>query len=143
MEMPGFGKALESACDRRAALRKRTTAYRLLNGAASGTPGLIVDVFAEYLAVYAYDKDTAERYGDFAALLAQVTGAKGISLKDRSAKGEEGRDEGRDLFGTVPESAEVQEGPLKFRVHPRHPRNVGLFLDTRLLRETLTAGCSA
>ncbi|MDB5049559.1 MAG: SAM-dependent methyltransferase [Fibrobacteres bacterium] len=141
MDLPGFEKALESAWQKRSALRKRTDAYRLLNGAASGTPGLIVDVFAGYLAVYAYDKDTAERYGDFASRLAEVTGAKGISLKDRSAKGEEGREEGRDLYGTVPESADVREGPLKFRIHPRHPRNVGLFLDTRLLRETLTASC--
>jgi 23S rRNA (cytosine1962-C5)-methyltransferase len=136
-----FAKALESAWQSRSDLRGHATAYRLLNGAASGTPGLIVDVFAEYLVVYAYDKDMREQYGDFEEILAKVTGAKGIALKDRSEKGEEGREEGRKLFGNVPETAEVREGPLRFRVHLQHPRNVGLFLDTRLLRENLAATC--
>jgi len=122
-------------------LRGHATAFRLLNGAASGTPGLIVDMFAEYLVVYAYDKDMRSLYGDFEEILAKVTGAKGIALKDRSEKGEEGREEGRKLFGTVPETAEVREGPLRFRVHLQHPRNVGLFLDTRLLREDLITSC--
>ncbi|HKP97181.1 MAG TPA: class I SAM-dependent methyltransferase [Fibrobacteria bacterium] len=132
---------MDSAWQRRARLREHTDAYRLLNGAASGTPGLIVDVFSGHLAVYAYDKETAERCAGFAERLARVTGAAGISLKDRSAKGEAGREEGRDLFGAVPESVEVREGMLRFRVHPRHPRNVGLFLDTRLLRRTLMDTC--
>jgi 23S rRNA (cytosine1962-C5)-methyltransferase len=136
-----FGKALEKAWERRSDLRGHATAFRLLNGAASGTPGLIVDMFAEYLVVYAYDKDMRSLYGDFEDVLAKVTGAKGIALKDRSEKGEEGREEGRKLFGTVPETAEVREGPLRFRVHLQHPRNVGLFLDTRLLRESLITSC--
>ena len=137
-----FERALESAWQRKAALREYTNAYRLLNGSASGTPGLIVDVFGGYLAAYAYDKVIAERCDGLAATFARLTGASGISLKDRSAKGEEGREAGRDLFGSVPESAEVREGPLRFRVHPRHPRNVGLFLDTRLLRRTLLDTCT-
>ncbi len=141
MQSSGFGKSLETAWQRRARLRERTDAYRLLNGAASGTPGLIVDAFAASLVVYAYDKETAERYGDFAAALARITGAQGIALKDRSAKDEAGREEGRILFGSVPETAVVREGPLLFQVHPRHPRNVGLFLDTRMLRELLTETC--
>src|SRR5437016_3359913 len=36
MDASGFVKALQAAWERRADLRKRTTAYRLLNGAASG-----------------------------------------------------------------------------------------------------------
>jgi 23S rRNA (cytosine1962-C5)-methyltransferase len=139
--LPGFAKALETAWERRTDLRGHATAFRLLNGAASGTPGLVVDMFSEYLVVYAYDKDMRSLYGDFEAELARVTGAKGIALKDRSEKGEEGREEGRKLFGTVPETTEVREGPLRFRVHLQHPRNVGLFLDTRLLREDLTLSC--
>src|SRR5690606_17121779 len=41
-----------------------------------------------------------------------------------------------------PESLVVREGDLAFRVEPRHPRNVGLFLDTRGLRASLAAGCA-
>jgi 23S rRNA G2069 N7-methylase RlmK/C1962 C5-methylase RlmI len=56
MDLPGFGKALESAWKRRGKVRERTDAFRLLNGAASAAPGLIVDSFAGYLVAYAYDK---------------------------------------------------------------------------------------
>lgn len=139
--MPSFAEALETAWNKRSGLRGGTNAFRLLNGAASGTPGLIVDMFGEYLVVYAYEKDMRTPYGDFAARLLEVTGAKGIALKDRSAKGDEGRDTGREMTGSVPEIAEVREGALKFRVHLQHPRNVGLFLDTRLLREVLSRTC--
>ena len=141
MESSKFEKALETAWEKRSTLREGTNAYRLLNGAASGTPGLIVDQFADYLAVYAYDKDMRAQYGDFEEKLAAITGAKGIALKDRSEKGEVGRDGGRALFGEVPETADVREGSMKFRVHMQHPRNVGLFLDTRLLRENLVTTC--
>src|SRR5690606_32581240 len=139
--MPSFAEALETAWNKRSGLRGGTNAFRLLNGAASGTPGLIVDMFGEYLVVYAYEKDMRTPYGDFAARLLEVTGAKGIALKDRGAKGDEGRDTGREMTGSVPEIAEVREGALKFRVHLQHPRNVGLFLDTRLLREVLSRTC--
>lgn len=143
MGMPSFETALESAWGKRAALREHTDAYRLLNGAASGTPGLIVDAFAGNLVVYAYGKETASDPGALGERLAAVTGASGVFLLDRSEKRDEGRGAGRDLFGSVPETAEVREGGLRFRVHPRHPRNAGLFLDTRLLRRELAEYGSA
>lgn len=139
--MSSFAKNLEIAWEKRVALRGRTNAFRLLNGAASGTPGIIVDLFGDYLVVYAYEKDLRAIYGDFSALLMKITGAKGVALKDRSAKGEDGRDEGREMAGLIPETVDVKEGALKFRVHLQHPRNVGLFLDTRLLREILIHDC--
>jgi 23S rRNA (cytosine1962-C5)-methyltransferase len=142
MELSGFGKGLEAAWQRRCALLGRTDAFRVLNGAASGTPGLIVDHFSGWLVAYAYDKETFLLRTGFAACLAEVTGARGLALIDRGAKDEAGREEARILFGELPEDAEVKEGRLRFRVHPRHPRNVGLFLDTRRLRESLAAGCA-
>jgi 23S rRNA (cytosine1962-C5)-methyltransferase len=141
MKKPTFRTALETAWEKRAPLREKNTAFRVLNGSASGTPGLIVDKFGDFLVVYAYDKDLKERYGDFAYDLTEVCAARGIALKDRSTKGEDGREGGRALIGEVPEMVEVREGPFKFMVHLQHPRNVGLFLDTRPLRETLVNHC--
>ncbi len=143
MDLSRFGKALAAAWERRTALRVRTDAYRLLNGAASGTPGLIIDSFAGHLVAYAYEKDPWVLQPGFADALAATTGAQSMALIDRGAKDESGREGGRILFGDVPEKAEVREGPLRFRVHPRHPRNVGLFLDTRRLREWLSGECVA
>ena len=139
---PPFDELLQNAWNRRAALRDRTSAFRLLNGAASGTPGLAVDCFAGYLVVYAYEADLARRYPGLAEALRRVTGAEGAALKDRVSPDETGRDAGADFFGTVPETVEAAEGPLRFAIHLRHPRNVGLFLDTRPLREMLLSTCS-
>ena len=142
MKKTKFRMALEAAWEKRKDLREHSTALRILNGRASGTPGLIVDMFGDYLVVYAYDKDLKAEYGDFATDLTEVCGARGIALKDRSAKDEVGREGGRELIGHVPETVEVREGPFKFMVHLQHPRNVGLFLDTRALRETLAKRCT-
>lgn len=137
MDLQGLSRTLEAAWNRRRALLPSTDAFRLLNGAASGVPGLVIDHYAGWLAVYAYSRDPILREPDFAERLKAATGARGAALIDRGAKGEAGRDEGSILFGEVPETAEVREGGLRFRVHPRHPRNVGLFLDTRGLRARL------
>ncbi len=137
MDLAAFRNALETAWRRRRELMARTDAFRVLNGAASGVPGLIVDHYAGWLVAYAYAKDTFLLRPGFAEVLAETTDAKGLSLIDRGAKDEAGRDDGRMLRGEAPESAEVREGKLRFRVYPRHPRNVGLFLDTRRLREAL------
>jgi 23S rRNA (cytosine1962-C5)-methyltransferase len=142
MDLPGFRNAVEAAWTHRRALQGFTDAFRILNGAASGVPGLIVDHFAGWLVAYAYDKDPFLSRPGFAEALAEITGARGLSLIDRGAKGEAGREEGRVLFGEPPEDAEVREGKLRFLVHPLHPRNVGLFLDTRRLRTSLAEACS-
>ncbi|HLP40322.1 MAG TPA: class I SAM-dependent methyltransferase [Fibrobacteria bacterium] len=132
-------------------MRASTEAYRLLNGAASGVPGLAVDVFGGHLVVYAYADGLESHFPGLARILEEVTGASGAALKDRAAPDETGREEGGELFGEVPETADVREatasGPaapdgLRFRVHLRHPRNVGLFLDTRPLREALLRGAA-
>jgi 23S rRNA (cytosine1962-C5)-methyltransferase len=141
MDLSSFGNTLETAWSKRSRVRDRNSAYRLLNGAASGTPGLIVDAFAEYLVVYAYEKEAPERLAEIASQLARITGAAGVTHIDRSRRGDSGREEGQVLLGSVPETADVHEGPLKFRVHPRHSRNVGLFLDTRMLRRILCETC--
>ncbi len=141
MKKSNFRVSLEKAWDKRESLRDKTTAFRVMNGAASEVPGLIVDKFADYLVVYAYDKDLREKFGDYPKDLMEVCSARGIALKDRSSKNDEGRDGGRALLGDVPETVEVREGLFKFLVHLQHPRNVGLFLDTRSLRENLLAHC--
>src|SRR5687768_10709206 len=106
---PTLLQILQAAWERRAPLRARTTAFRLLNGAASGTPGLAVDVFGPCLAVYAYAAELSNRYPGLAETLAGVTGAIGAALKDRAAPDEADREDGGVLFGTVPETVEVRE----------------------------------
>src|SRR4051812_39451508 len=103
MDLPGFRNAVEAAWAHRRALHGFTDAFRILNGAASGVPGLIVDHFAGWLVAYAYDKDPFLSRPGFAEALAEITGARGLSLIDRGAKGEAGREEGRVLFGEPPE----------------------------------------
>ncbi len=136
-----FRNLLETAWTKRANVRARTDAFRVLNGVASGVPGLVVDCFSKFVVVYGYAPDLHSRYPDFARHLSEVCGAQGITFKDRIAKDEAGRDTGHDLFGSLPETVIVHEGPLCLEIHLRHPRNVGLFLDTRPLRELLSQTC--
>jgi len=71
-----FQEILKNAWERRSALRGRTQAYRLLNGAASGTPGLAVDVFGEWLVVYTYGEGWKGRLDQAAeALRTETSGA--------------------------------------------------------------------
>lgn len=147
---------LRNAWERRSAIRARTQAFRLLNGAASGTPGLAIDLFAGYPVVYLYDSLFASLYPALADALREVTGAAGAALIDRAAPDESGREAGGLLYGEVPETVIAEEGcpvgsavaegvtgkPLRFEIHLRHPRNVGLFLDTRPLRDRLRASAA-
>jgi 23S rRNA (cytosine1962-C5)-methyltransferase len=69
-------------------------------------------------------------------------GWESLLLKDRTQAGEEGREKAAILAGNPPERLQVREGPLRFLVEPQHPRNVGLFLDTRGLRTWLRENAS-
>lgn len=135
-------KALTGSLQQKKALLEETNAIRLLNRGASGTPGLVAELYDAHLIVYDYGVDESGVHAG--KMLAQVApawltefGWQSIVLLDRTQAGEEGRSDSRVLAGTPPEQTFVREGPLRFRVEPHHPRNVGLFLDARELRTWL------
>jgi len=128
------------AWEKRAALLTQTEAIRVLNGVYSGTPGLVLEWFAGHLVLFAYSAPVLEHAQTLGEFLVTLTGAQSASLKDRLAKGEEGRGQGRVLWGEAPAEIWIREGNIRFRIELDHPRNVGLFLDTRKLRSRLGDG---
>jgi 23S rRNA (cytosine1962-C5)-methyltransferase len=86
---------------------------------------------------YDYGSGQGETLQNGAAEWRERFGWESVSRIDRGVAGDEGRAGNIALAGSAPETLVVREGNLRFRLEPRHPRNVGLFLDTRELRNTL------
>jgi 23S rRNA (cytosine1962-C5)-methyltransferase len=139
--------ALTAAWKRKAPLHAECGAVRLLNASASKTPRLVFELYGQHAILYDYGDalENAEGTAGGDSLRAAASrwvrdfGWESISLLDRASAGEAGRAGNFVLAGQPPENLTIVEDGQPFRVEPRHPRNVGLFLDTRELRRLLRA----
>jgi 23S rRNA (cytosine1962-C5)-methyltransferase len=119
-----------------------TAAFRIVNGVYSGVPGLAVDWYDGHIVLFAY----SPVYGgltksDILPLVAKLQ-PKSLTLKDRTDKAGDHREPSRLLWGDVPERIMVSENGIRFWVEMAHPHNVGLFLDTRDVRQWLRQNAS-
>lgn len=137
-------RRLDAAADlrRRHGLAGDDRAYRLVNGAGDGVPGVLVDVYAGWGVVAASTPaclPVATLVGE--ALVARGT-ARGAIVK-RRGRGQAAR--GPAVVGTVgeplPERIVVAEPPWRFEVHPATGVNVGLFPDMREERVRIARIC--
>ena len=127
---------LEAAVRRRQDLAGRPglNSYRLVYSEADSLPGLVVDRFADFLVLQARTPGINRLKKDLAALLMEITGARGVF--ERSDH-ESGRLEGLEartgpLAGDVlPSPLEIREGGLRFQVDPARGQKTGFFLDQR------------
>jgi 23S rRNA (cytosine1962-C5)-methyltransferase len=148
--------ALTAAWARKAAMHAECGAVRLLNASASGTPRLVFELYGKHAILYDYGnidgnigRDAVGNANGIAwgePLRAAASrwlrdfGWESLSLLDRASAGEATRSGSFAVAGEPPESLTIVEHGQPFRLEPRHPRNVGLFLDTRELRRELRAG---
>ncbi len=139
MDISSIYKALETAWERKRSLLKHAGALRLLNAQASGTPRLVFELYGEHGVFYDYGTGLGESLAKIAPEWRDAFGWSSLSLIDRMVPGDEGRSGNFAIAGKPPEESIIHEGSLRFRIEPRHPRNVGLFLDTRELRTWLHA----
>ncbi len=109
------------------------TAWRAVHGEADRMPSLIVDRYGDYLVVQALSQGVDRLLPEITRLLADLTGAAGILARnDPRVRLLEGLEQRVDvLHGTVPESLEVREGQVTYRVDPYRGQKTGLFLDQR------------
>ncbi len=145
MNIDAIHKALQYAAKQKHILSANVEAFeaiRLLNSEASGTPGLVFELYGKHGVAYDYGIDIGQELQGVAADWLKEFKWKSIVLLDRTRPGEEGRVDSVVAAGTAPEKMEVREGSLRFLVEPQHPRNVGLFLDTRELRTWLRENSS-
>ncbi len=137
--------ALTEAWARKSPLHAQSGAVRLLNASASGTPRLVFELYGKHGILYDYGNEGSGGMMGADALQAAasrwlgVFGWESISLLDRASAGDATRGGSFAVAGAPPRDLILVEDGQPFRLEPRHPRNVGLFLDTRGLRQTLRA----
>jgi 23S rRNA (cytosine1962-C5)-methyltransferase len=136
--MPQIKEAIGKAVELRGLFfgRDGTDAYRLVNAEGDGIPGLIVDRYADTLAVQLTTLGM-DRLRDWVAdTLLDLTDAARIYEKSsggaRKKEGLEAR-EGW-LRGDGPTSVPVEENGLKFQIELAGSQKTGLFLDQREMR---------
>lgn len=117
-------------------LRERLYAkpfYRLVYGEGDGLPGLIVDRYGD-LCVAQITTAGMERLKDdiLAALQKVVKPAAVLWRNDSPVRELEGLERAvADAAGTVPDTVEIEEDGLRFRIAPRTGQKTGWFYDQR------------
>ncbi|AKF07224.1 class I SAM-dependent methyltransferase [Sandaracinus amylolyticus] len=147
-----FEDALDVAVQRRFALGRaalrdaesRTTAFRLVNEAGDGAPGVAVDLYADWALLHTYDASIDERATVHAL---DGLGVRGVYVKRRPRQANVMDDEARAEFAprepvlgaAAPEEFVVREHGMRFLVRLGDGMSTGLFLDQREHRARVRA----
>jgi 23S rRNA (cytosine1962-C5)-methyltransferase len=128
---------LEAAIRFRERLDLDATAFRLVHGEADLLPSLIVDRYAEILVLQALSQGMDRLVPTLVPILVELTGARGVLARnDPKVRQLEGLEQKVEvLYGSVPETVAVREGPVAYDVDPWHGQKTGLFLDQRENRD--------
>ena len=105
-------------------------AYRLVNEAGDGMPGIAVDIVAGYAFVHVYEAPWRAHLAALARSLRETAGAAGVYAADRTRSGES---RATFLEGSPAEDdkAVVREASLRFAVQFAGGPAYGLYLDQR------------
>ena len=106
-----------------------TTAWRLLNGAGDGLPGLVADRYGDVVVFKVYAKAWLPWLEHVVQAL-QLPWCSGI-LRRLGVQRVDGGEGARVVWGTVPEAVVVREHGMKLLVRPHVGQKTGLFLDQR------------
>ena len=128
---------LERAIRFRESLNLDATAYRLVHGEADLLPSLVVDRYGDYLVVQTLSQGMDRLLPALTAMLVELLAPAGILARnDPRVRLLEGLPQSIDvLYGDVPDSVVVREGPVEYDVDLRKGQKTGLFLDQRENRE--------
>jgi len=139
-------RLLDRAASRRAQVRERSTAYRLLDGAVDGFPGLAVDCYGPWAVISTYHDDAEALVAPVAAQLVGSS-ARGVYVK-RHARGDLRRTERDDVAPAQPIAGEpapseltVDENGMRFGVWLADGLSTGLFTDQRDNRKRIRDLC--
>ncbi|MFI5314716.1 MAG: class I SAM-dependent rRNA methyltransferase [Myxococcota bacterium] len=106
-----------------------TNALRLVHAEADGLPGLVIDRYADFVALRVGTPAMARRAAEIGELVRRITGARGGWLRSERAAG-------RELFGPLPvEPIQVEESGRTYRVDLKHGQKTGFYLDQRDARD--------
>ena len=128
---------LEIANEKRASLFEVTDAYRIVNGAADGFPGLTLDRFGDRLQVQFFGPEMLPRRREFVDAVAAMFNPACIVVKERLSRSGKSLENApmEVAFGTRDAVVgTVREGNARFHVDLLDTVNPGLFLDMRHVR---------
>ena len=128
---------LEVANEKRASLFEVTDAYRIVNGAADGFPGLTLDRFGDRLQVQFFGPEMLPRRREFVDAVAAMFNPACIVVKERLSRSGKSLENApmEVAFGTRDAAVgTVREGNARFHVDLLDTVNPGLFLDMRHVR---------
>ena len=128
---------LQKAFEKRASLFEVTDAYRIVNGAADGFPGLTLDRFGERLQVQFFGPEMLPRRHEFVDAVAEMFNPACIVVKERLSRSGKSLENApmEVAFGTRDAAVgTVREGNARFNVDLLDTVNPGLFLDMRHVR---------
>ncbi|MBO4436638.1 MAG: class I SAM-dependent rRNA methyltransferase [Fibrobacter sp.] len=128
---------IKTANEKRAPLFSVTDAYRIVNGAADGFPGLTLDRFGDRYQVQFFGPEMLPRRREFVDAVTAMFNPACIVVKERLSRSGKSLENApmEVAFGTR-ESAvgTVREGNARFHVDLLDTVNPGLFLDMRHVR---------
>ena len=128
---------LQSALDKRSPLFGVTDAYRVVNGAADGFPGMTLDRFGDKFQVQFFGSEMLPRRREVVDAVAELFNPVCVVVKERLSRSGKSLENApmEVAFGTR-ESAigTVREGNARFHVDLLDTVNPGLFLDMRHVR---------
>lgn len=109
------------------------TAWRAVHGEGDGLPSLVVDRYDRWVVASLLSAGLETVREDVVAALRDVLQPDGILLRnDAAVRRREGLSEEVTLaWGSVPETVEVREGPVRYLAAPWSGQKTGAFLDQR------------
>ena len=128
---------LQSAFEKRAPLFDVTDAFRIVNGAADGFPGLTIDKFGDRYQMQFFGPELLRRKGEVVGALKSLFNPVCVVVKERlSSAGRSLENAPMDVvLGSRDDAVGVvREGKAKFHVDLMDTINPGLFLDMRHVR---------
>lgn len=134
-----FRERLEKALAYRRDLFPGATSYRLCYGESDGLPGLLVDRYGELLVAQVLSAGMDRCWPEVQQALVELLGPKGILLRnDNELRKLEGLETGiRAAWGQVPDTVEIEDDGLRFRIAPMAGQKTGFYLDQRQNRAFL------
>jgi 23S rRNA (cytosine1962-C5)-methyltransferase len=128
---------LEHALRYRESLALDASAYRVVHGEGDLLPSLIVDRYSDCFVVQALSQGMDRLLPAITKHLVEVARPAGVLARnDPKVRSLEGLDQTIDvLYGKIPESIVVREGPVEYDADLRRGQKTGLFLDQRENRE--------
>lgn len=137
-----YARRIRAAALLRGLLPMDVTGYRLIHAEADFLPGLIVDRFDRWL-VAQFHIAGVERHRELILdALNEAMSPEGILVRDDiRVREREGLPVGAATLarGAVPETIEIREGNVRYRVDPWRGQKTGFFLDQRDKRAAVAA----